>query len=183
VEEGAAPEARPLGIEGQGQLIRGVPVLLAPQDPQLRWQPDAHRLQPVDRGVTGGAARNQQRRARDARHAMMHHDPIGVLLRGTYQALLCQALLDFGRVKSVCCLSIRRTDNRLVSKLRLRGFFRRLPHNILRWCLDAAKGGIRRFIPAITAPASRLTANLSAQPFLSKFVRGSAIRHMPYLAL
>src|SRR5208282_5222984 len=57
-------------------------------DQKLRWQPGPHHLQPLDDGVTGGTKRNHQRRFRNPRHAMMHHDPIAVLLCGAIEASL-----------------------------------------------------------------------------------------------
>jgi hypothetical protein len=49
------------GIEGQGQLILGVRMLLTPQDDELRWEPYVEDLQALDNGVASGAKGNHQR--------------------------------------------------------------------------------------------------------------------------
>src|ERR1035441_10180562 len=76
------------GIEGQGQLILGVRMLLTPQDDELRWEPYIENLQALDNGVASGAKRNHQRGLRDAGDAMMDDDPIAVFLGGAVEAAL-----------------------------------------------------------------------------------------------
>jgi hypothetical protein len=49
------------GIEGQGQLIFGAGMLLAPQDDELRREPYIENLQALDNGVASGAKRDHQR--------------------------------------------------------------------------------------------------------------------------
>lgn len=76
------------GIEGQGQLILGVGMLLTPQDDKLRGEPYVEGLQALDNGMASGAKRNHERGLRDAGDAMMDDDPIAVFLRRTIEAAL-----------------------------------------------------------------------------------------------
>jgi hypothetical protein len=76
------------GIEGQGQLILGVGMLLTPQDDELRREPYVEDLQALDNGMASGAKRNHQRWLRDAGDAVMDDDPIAVFLSGTVEAAL-----------------------------------------------------------------------------------------------
>ena len=75
-------------IEGQGQLILGVGMLLTPQDDELRREPYIENVQALDNGVASGAKRNHQRGLRDAGDAMMDDDPIAVFLSGAVEAAL-----------------------------------------------------------------------------------------------
>ena len=76
------------GIEGQGQLIVRVGMLLTPQDDELRREPYIENLQALDNGMASGAKRNHQRGLRDAGDAMMDDDPIAVFLSGAVEAAL-----------------------------------------------------------------------------------------------
>jgi len=49
------------GIEGQGQLVLGVGMLLTPQDDELRREPYVEDLQALDNGMASGAKGNHQR--------------------------------------------------------------------------------------------------------------------------
>ena len=57
--EGSDPGSRLFeGIEGQGQLIVRVGMLLTPQDDELRREPYIENLQVLDDGMASGAKRN-----------------------------------------------------------------------------------------------------------------------------
>ena len=88
IEGSDANSALLKGIEGQGQLILGVRMLLTPQDEELRWEPYIENLQALDNGVASGAKRNHQRGLRDAGDAMMDDNPIAVFLSGAVEAAL-----------------------------------------------------------------------------------------------
>lgn len=75
-------------VEGQGQLILRVGMLLPPQDDELRREPYIENLQALDNGVATGAKRDHQRRLRDAGDAMMDDDPIAVFLSGPVETAL-----------------------------------------------------------------------------------------------
>ena len=76
------------GIEGQGQLVLGVGMLLTPQDDELWREPNIENVQALDNGMASGAKRDHQRGLRDAGDAMMDDDPIAVFLSGAVEAAL-----------------------------------------------------------------------------------------------
>ncbi len=76
------------GIEGQGQLVLAVGMLLTPQNDELRREPYIEGLQALDNGMASGAKRNHQRGLRDAGDAMMDDNPIAVFLSGAVEAAL-----------------------------------------------------------------------------------------------
>jgi hypothetical protein len=70
-------------------------MLLSPKNDELRREPGPQDLKPLNDRMTGSTQRNHQRLFRNARHPVMDHDVVTILLRRLVKAPLTRPVISF----------------------------------------------------------------------------------------